>query len=135
MNTVTDRPWSQYFCCMVTASREFVRTSPVATKRVLRALLKAANNLRDRAGAGRVELATGNGGNRTRRRRSASTRSASTRWGSSRGVIIRARAARLSAVGAFRPVPTQEETPMAWTCISPGLIGGNTRFHTDLEPE
>ena len=42
VNTLTDRPWSQYFCCLVGASREFVRTSPVATKRVLRAILKGA---------------------------------------------------------------------------------------------
>ena len=40
---VTDRPWSQYFCCMVEGNREFVRHHPVATKRVLRALLKAAD--------------------------------------------------------------------------------------------
>jgi NitT/TauT family transport system substrate-binding protein len=43
VNTLTDRPWSQYFCCLVGASREFVRASPVATKRVLRALLKGAD--------------------------------------------------------------------------------------------
>ena len=41
LNSTKDRPWSQYFCCMVTASREFVRRRPVATKRVLRALMKA----------------------------------------------------------------------------------------------
>jgi NitT/TauT family transport system substrate-binding protein len=39
-NTV-DRPWSQYFCCMVAGHREFVRRQPVATKRALRAILKA----------------------------------------------------------------------------------------------
>ena len=38
-----DRPWSQYFCCMVGGNREFVRKHPVATKRALRAILKAAN--------------------------------------------------------------------------------------------
>jgi NitT/TauT family transport system substrate-binding protein len=38
-----DRPWSQYFCCMVTGSRDFVRKHPVATKRALRAILKAAD--------------------------------------------------------------------------------------------
>jgi NitT/TauT family transport system substrate-binding protein len=43
VNTLTDRPWSQYFCCMLNATRELVRTSPVATKRVLRAVLKAAD--------------------------------------------------------------------------------------------
>ena len=39
----TDRPWSQYFCCTVAGHREFVRKQPVATKRALRAILKAAN--------------------------------------------------------------------------------------------
>lgn len=41
LNTTTDRPWSQYFCCMVVANKEFVRKHPVATKRALRAILKA----------------------------------------------------------------------------------------------
>jgi len=41
LNSTLDRPWSQYFCCMVAANREFVRKNPVATKRALRALLKA----------------------------------------------------------------------------------------------
>jgi NitT/TauT family transport system substrate-binding protein len=43
VNMTTDRPWSQYFCCMVVGHRDFVRQHPVATKRVLRALLKAAD--------------------------------------------------------------------------------------------
>jgi NitT/TauT family transport system substrate-binding protein len=43
LNTNVDRPWSQYFCCMVAGNREFVRKHPVATKRALRALLKAAD--------------------------------------------------------------------------------------------
>jgi NitT/TauT family transport system substrate-binding protein len=43
VNTALDRPWSQYFCCVVTASREFVAKYPVATKRALRAFLKAAD--------------------------------------------------------------------------------------------
>lgn len=38
-----DRPWSQYLCCMLTGSREYVRNHPVATKRVLRAVLKATD--------------------------------------------------------------------------------------------
>jgi len=42
VNTTTDRPWSQYFCCMVYAHRAFVRTHPAATKRALRAMLKAS---------------------------------------------------------------------------------------------
>ena len=43
MNSAVDRPWSQYFCCMVTSSREFVHKHPVATKRALRAILKATD--------------------------------------------------------------------------------------------
>ena len=41
LNTTTDKPWSQYFCCMIAGNAEFVRDHPVATKRVLRAILKA----------------------------------------------------------------------------------------------
>ena len=43
LNSSVDRPWSQYFCCMVYANREFTRKHPMATKRVLRAILKAAD--------------------------------------------------------------------------------------------
>src|SRR4029079_1683504 len=43
VNTAQDKPWSQYFCCMVVAHREFVRQNPVAAKRALRAILKAAD--------------------------------------------------------------------------------------------
>ena len=43
VNSSVDRPWSQYFCCMLAGNREFVRQHPVATKRVLRALLKATD--------------------------------------------------------------------------------------------
>jgi NitT/TauT family transport system substrate-binding protein len=41
VNSAIDRPWAQYFCCMVAANADFVRQHPVATKRVLRAVLKA----------------------------------------------------------------------------------------------
>jgi NitT/TauT family transport system substrate-binding protein len=43
LNTATDQPWSQYFCCTVFGNRAFVRNHPVATKRYLRAVLKAAD--------------------------------------------------------------------------------------------
>ena len=36
-----DRPWSQYFCCMLAAHREFVQKYPAATKRAVRAIMKA----------------------------------------------------------------------------------------------
>ena len=41
--TATEKPWSQYLCCMLFGNREFVRAYPVATKRFLRAILKAAD--------------------------------------------------------------------------------------------
>jgi NitT/TauT family transport system substrate-binding protein len=41
-NSGLDRPWSQYFCCTVGASRAFARRNPVAAKRALRAILKSA---------------------------------------------------------------------------------------------
>jgi NitT/TauT family transport system substrate-binding protein len=43
VSTAMDRPWSQYFCCMLTDNREWVRNHPVATKRTTRAILKAAD--------------------------------------------------------------------------------------------
>src|SRR6516165_12290308 len=41
VNSGLDRPWSQYFCCIVAAHQEFVRKHPAATKRALRAIIKA----------------------------------------------------------------------------------------------
>ncbi len=43
VDSAVDRPWSQYFCCMLLGNREFVRKHPVATKRALRAILKGAD--------------------------------------------------------------------------------------------
>jgi NitT/TauT family transport system substrate-binding protein len=43
LNSATDRPWSQYFCCLLGGDREYVRKYPIATKRVLRAILKASD--------------------------------------------------------------------------------------------
>src|SRR6185503_9824316 len=43
LNTGQDKPWSQHFCCMIVGNREFVRKHPVATKRAIRAILKAAD--------------------------------------------------------------------------------------------
>ena len=43
INTATDRPWSQYFCCLLGANAEFVRKYPIATKRVTRAILKTTD--------------------------------------------------------------------------------------------
>jgi NitT/TauT family transport system substrate-binding protein len=43
LKTAVDLPWSQYFCCMLAANRDFVRNYPAATKRVTRAFLEAAD--------------------------------------------------------------------------------------------
>jgi NitT/TauT family transport system substrate-binding protein len=43
VSSITDRPWSQYYCCVLATHPEFARNYPVATRRVLRAILKAAD--------------------------------------------------------------------------------------------
>jgi NitT/TauT family transport system substrate-binding protein len=43
VNTALDRPWSQYFCCFASGNRDFVQKHPVATKRALRAIVKATD--------------------------------------------------------------------------------------------
>src|SRR5258705_9424606 len=54
VNSSVDRPWSQYYCCMLAGNRDFIRRNPVATKRVLGAILKATDfALTDRTGAAR----------------------------------------------------------------------------------
>ena len=40
---IVDRPWSQYYCCMLATRTEFARQYPSATKRVMRAMLKGAD--------------------------------------------------------------------------------------------
>ena len=55
LDTSLDRPWSQYFCCMISANRAFYRSHPVAAKRAVRAILKAADMCSDDAdGAARL---------------------------------------------------------------------------------
>src|SRR5246127_83103 len=43
VNSAMDRPWSEYFCFMLAGHRVFVQKYPVATKRVVRAILKGAD--------------------------------------------------------------------------------------------
>jgi len=43
VSSIADRPWSQYYCCLLATRTEFARNYPIATKRVLRAMLKAAD--------------------------------------------------------------------------------------------
>lgn len=42
LNTLTDDPWKNYFCCMVAANRSYLEKNPVATKRAMRAIMRAA---------------------------------------------------------------------------------------------
>ena len=60
LNTTTDEPWRHFFCCMIAARREFVQDYPIATKRALRAFVKA-NELceADKEGAARRLVARG----------------------------------------------------------------------------
>jgi NitT/TauT family transport system substrate-binding protein len=43
VNSATDHPWSQYFCCMLYGNSGFIRKYPTATKRVTRAILRATD--------------------------------------------------------------------------------------------
>ena len=43
LNSMLDQPWSHYFCCMLASNAAFAQEHPVATKRVVRAILKAAD--------------------------------------------------------------------------------------------
>jgi NitT/TauT family transport system substrate-binding protein len=43
VNSMLDRPWSQDFGCLVAGNRAFIEQHAVATKRALRAVLRAAN--------------------------------------------------------------------------------------------
>jgi len=43
VNTAVDLPWAHHLCCMLSANRTFVEKHPVATKRALRAFVKAAD--------------------------------------------------------------------------------------------
>ena len=43
LNTATDRPWSQYLCCMIYGNPDWVLHHPIATKAAIRAFLKTAD--------------------------------------------------------------------------------------------
>ena len=43
IDTMMDKPWSQYFCCMVAVNQPFLRKNPVAARKALRAILKAVD--------------------------------------------------------------------------------------------
>ena len=43
VDSAKDRPWSQYYCCLLYGNADYVQKNPAATKRVLRAVLKATD--------------------------------------------------------------------------------------------
>ena len=43
LSTGIDKPWSQYYCCMMSARSEFIEKNPAATKRILRAIMKSVD--------------------------------------------------------------------------------------------
>ena len=43
LNTTVDSPWSHYYCCLLGGTTDFVTKYPIATKRVVRAFLKAVD--------------------------------------------------------------------------------------------
>jgi len=55
LDQTTDKPWSQYLCCLLVANRDWARQNPNATKRFTRAVLRAADaTAKDRATAARA---------------------------------------------------------------------------------
>jgi NitT/TauT family transport system substrate-binding protein len=43
VSSIADRPWSQYYCCMLGTRAEFAHNYPIATRRVLRAIMKGVD--------------------------------------------------------------------------------------------
>lgn len=43
LDTGTDKPWKDYYCCTIAGNKDFVSQNPVATKRTVRAILKATD--------------------------------------------------------------------------------------------
>ena len=43
LDSAKDRPWSQYYCCMLAVNATYAEKHPAATKRVVRAMVKAAD--------------------------------------------------------------------------------------------
>jgi NitT/TauT family transport system substrate-binding protein len=43
VNSILDRPWSQYYCCMLATNASYLENYPAATRRVVRAVLKATD--------------------------------------------------------------------------------------------
>ncbi len=60
LDTTMTKPWSQYYCCLLVANRDWARKNPIATKRVTRAVLRAADAVtKDKARAAHEYVARG----------------------------------------------------------------------------
>ncbi|MGH9037383.1 MAG: ABC transporter substrate-binding protein [Acidimicrobiia bacterium] len=60
LNSLTDPPWSSYYCCSASANSTWMEKHPVAAKRALRAVLKGADVVaRDPERAGRLMVDRG----------------------------------------------------------------------------
>jgi NitT/TauT family transport system substrate-binding protein len=60
LETMTDKPWSQYLCCTLVAQRDWARQNPIAAKRVTRAVLRATDRAaKDPARAAHDAVAAG----------------------------------------------------------------------------
>jgi NitT/TauT family transport system substrate-binding protein len=60
LDTTMDKPWSQYYCCQLVANRDWARKYPVATKRVTRAVMRAADEvMKDKARAAHEYVSRG----------------------------------------------------------------------------
>lgn len=60
LETMTDKPWSQYLCCTLIAQRDWAHQNPIAAKRVTRALLRATDRAaKDPARAAHDAVAAG----------------------------------------------------------------------------
>lgn len=60
LDSTVDRPWSQNYCCMLVANRDWAKANPAATKRMTRAFLRASDKVAaDREAAVRVAVEKG----------------------------------------------------------------------------
>ena len=70
LNTATDKPWALYLCRVIYSNRDFVRANPIATKRALRAILKATDMCAIEPEQAARRLVDAGGGRRATRTRS-----------------------------------------------------------------
>lgn len=60
LDTMVEKPWSQYVCCHLVANRDWTRRNPIATQHVTRAVLRATDAAaRDHARAAHDSVAGG----------------------------------------------------------------------------